>query len=119
MPRNWQNPEHEPILRAVMQIAGNELTARAHAGTGDQPTDVRPVLGWADATDDRNPLSWLSWLRAPSHLRDRKGALEPGCLPHTRAPARGSTGSTRRPWSQYQLAGETARLLVRGLGRRV
>ena len=24
-----------------------------------------------------------------------------------------------RPWSQYQLAGETARLLVRGLGRRV
>jgi hypothetical protein len=45
MPRNWQNPEHEPILRAVMQIAGNELTARAHAGTGDRPADVRPVLG--------------------------------------------------------------------------
>jgi AcrR family transcriptional regulator len=28
MLRNWQNPEHEPILRAVMQIAGNEPAAR-------------------------------------------------------------------------------------------
>src|SRR6185312_8804898 len=34
-------------------------TARAHAGTGDQPADVRPVLGWTDAADARNPLSWL------------------------------------------------------------
>src|SRR4029077_18033223 len=28
MLRNWQNPEHEPILRAVMQIAGNEPAIR-------------------------------------------------------------------------------------------
>jgi AcrR family transcriptional regulator len=28
MLRNWQNPEHEPILRAVLQIAGNEPTIR-------------------------------------------------------------------------------------------
>jgi hypothetical protein len=24
MLRNWRNPDHEPVLRAVMQIAGNE-----------------------------------------------------------------------------------------------
>jgi len=45
-------------------------SARAHAGTGDQPADVRPVLGWTDAADVRNPLSWL---RAPPHLRGREG----------------------------------------------
>ena len=28
MLQNWQNPEHEPILRAVMQIAGNEPAIR-------------------------------------------------------------------------------------------
>jgi len=28
MLRNWQNPEHEPILRAVMQIAGSEPAIR-------------------------------------------------------------------------------------------
>jgi len=64
-------------------------------GSNPQPAsaDVRPMLGWTDVTDGRNPLSWL---RAPLHLRDRRGALVPGCLPHTRAPARGSTGATRR-----------------------
>ena len=25
---NWRNPEHEPLLRAVMQIAGNEPATR-------------------------------------------------------------------------------------------
>ena len=28
MLRNWQNPEHEPVLRAVLQIAGNEPATR-------------------------------------------------------------------------------------------
>lgn len=28
MLQNWQNPEHEPILRAVLQIAGNEPAIR-------------------------------------------------------------------------------------------
>jgi AcrR family transcriptional regulator len=28
MLRNWQNPDHEPVLRAVMQIAGNEPAVR-------------------------------------------------------------------------------------------
>jgi len=45
-------------------------SARAHAATGDQPADVRPLLGRTDATDVRNPLSWL---RAPPHLREPKG----------------------------------------------
>jgi len=31
--------------------------ARTHTVTGDQPAGVRPVLGWADAADVRNPLS--------------------------------------------------------------
>jgi AcrR family transcriptional regulator len=28
MLRNWQNPEHGPVLRAVLQIAGNEPATR-------------------------------------------------------------------------------------------
>jgi AcrR family transcriptional regulator len=28
MLRNWQNPEHEPVLRAVLQIAGSEPATR-------------------------------------------------------------------------------------------
>jgi hypothetical protein len=34
-------------------------SARAHTGTSDQRAEVHPVLGWTDATDVRNPPSWL------------------------------------------------------------
>jgi len=67
-------------------------SARAHTGTGDQPADVRPGLGWTDAADVGNPLSWI---RAPPHIR---GQGAPGAGPPCRRPgnpAGGFTGSTR------------------------
>ena len=84
------------LLARVRTLASSLVrgSARARAGTGDRPADVRPVLGWTDAADARNPLSWL---QAPRHLRGRRGARRWVALPQTRNPAGGFTDLTRRP----------------------
>jgi len=69
-------------------------SARAHAGTGDQPAGVRPVLGWTDAADVRNPPSWL---RAPHTYRSRRDAQCWAALPQTREPGRGLYGFDAPP----------------------
>src|SRR5712672_2436322 len=62
---------------------------RARAGTGDQRADVRPVLGWTDAADVRNPLTWL---RHRHIYGGRRGSRTWAALPQTRDPGRGCHG---------------------------
>src|ERR1700683_4490131 len=53
MLRNWQNPEHGPVLRAVLQIAGNEPTTREKL----RHIIERSMMGpWAEALSEDERL---------------------------------------------------------------